>query len=231
MARRRISTQPFTALSQRSHRHAVAPPLASAAFELRGSSRSASTTGTPVLHKEAPLGCASLPDDAMSGEWAYESSMSYFITVDDSGKYQFDEMSASRGVHHKGLLQRQGEWYQGDLLNQDGRLVGSIRLRLDPQRRAMISQCRAPGENWGRETVAYAPGAESELPQMNLRSNITQIVVLGTLCFASVMLLQELTWRNSVRPLFQALGLGSYADDLEQAYKDAKKRWQSGSEE
>ena len=44
-------------------------------------------------------------------------------------------------MHHRGELAAEGTWWQGELVNQDGSHVGSIRLRYDAEKQVMISQC------------------------------------------------------------------------------------------
>lgn len=122
----------------------------------------------------------------------------------------------NRGIHHHGRLKLSDGWFQGELFNQEQCFVGCLRLRYDAQRQVLISQCRPQHGDWGPETTAASHS--SKLNQND--SSETRYVVMATLLCTGLVLLQDLTWRNSMRPLFVAIGLEDVADDIERWTKD-----------
>ncbi|CAL1157111.1 unnamed protein product [Cladocopium goreaui] len=175
--------------------------------------------------------------------------MSYFVEPDAHGNLCFNEWVAwrhgmtlaergllwigrlsvkdacrNRGIHHHGsLAEDEDGWFSGQLLNQDGSHIGDLRMRYDPPQEVMITQCRPPLSDWGK--VTRARKVLGKAPLAAPEGSFTQYAVLGTLLFAgrsaaSAVLLRELTWRNSVRPLFGLAGMENYSDQLEQMVKD-----------
>lgn len=169
----------------------------------------------------------SLPSEALTpltaeivmGEWHYDSGMSYFVEPDAHGNLCFNEWDRNRGIHHHGsLAEDEDGWFSGQLLNQDGSHIGDLRMRYDPPQEVMITQCRPPLSDWGK--VTRARKVLGKAPLAAPEGSFTQYAVLGMLLFAGAVLLRELTWRNSVRPLFGLAGMESYSDQLEQMVKD-----------
>mmetsp|Transcript_75587 Transcript_75587/g.210007 ORF Transcript_75587/g.210007 Transcript_75587/m.210007 type:complete len:248 (-) Transcript_75587:56-799(-) len=193
-------------------RHASSQPLTSVG--------AADLLGKPPVSPEEGLA----PEVGVLGMWHYDSSMSYVISVDAEGRYRFDEWDVGRRIHHHGVLSDQDDWLQADLRNQDGRAVGTIRLRFDAERNVVVSQVRAFNADWGPVVTAYSAGSTELAGMQELSSRFREnptpffvlLIVLGVVPY---LVWESVTWSGTLRPFFASMGLEGYADDLERAYK------------
>ncbi|CAK0837156.1 unnamed protein product, partial [Prorocentrum cordatum] len=168
------------------------------------------------------------PSAGWVGDWAYDES-SYTVGVGAGGRYLFEEVIDARGgVRHSGVLSLRGGWLEGDLVNQDGRVVGSIRLRREEGRRALISQVRPLDGQWEKETVAR-PAGDRQAPDLSqLQESMTPVLVLVVSVGAGAFYLwSTVSWRFVVRPMLCDAGLEECVVQAEGAWRDLQ-RWRRG---
>eukprot|EP00439_Symbiodinium_sp_Y106_P023575 s1250_g2.t2 len=176
-------------------------------------------TSTVQPERRDAQACELADCEQLLGRWHYDGSMSYVISPLGDSACRFDEwdrlLECSCAVCLAVCCQHLVD-FVGELFNQEQCFVGCLRLRYDAQRQVLISQCRPQHGDWGPETTAASHS--SKLNQND--SSETRYVVMATLLCTGLVLLQDLTWRNSMRPLFVAIGLEDVADDIERWTKD-----------
>eukprot|EP00928_Gymnodinium_smaydae_P051050 TRINITY_DN34590_c0_g1_i1.p1 TRINITY_DN34590_c0_g1~~TRINITY_DN34590_c0_g1_i1.p1 ORF type:complete len:266 (-),score=27.30 TRINITY_DN34590_c0_g1_i1:99-851(-) len=160
-------------------------------------------------------------DLSILGRWCYHGYMSYTISMNENGQYQFDEHGEGMRYRHHGILEKHDEWFEGWLMDERSQRVGSIRLRYDNSRNVVISQCKSADASavWEPELVAYLDGDERIGGKASFRENAMPLCVAATLTCTVAFLCWEyfatLSWRRTIRPIFYDWGLDEYADRLE----------------
>ncbi|CAK0872281.1 unnamed protein product [Prorocentrum cordatum] len=110
----------------------------------------------------------------MAGTWLYGTKPSeYHLRVAPEGRLRYDETHAS-GKKVSGRLSPRGGWYQGDVADEHGAQIGTVRLRLDEARSQAVSNFRTSGDTaWSKDIVARAAevaaadGGAARRPSLN----------------------------------------------------------------
>lgn len=91
------------------------------------------------------------------GSWVYSDDSDdypYQVSEGKGGQLRFEQRLPS-GEDVSAFLDQQGDWHMGSLVLASGQPHGTIRLRYDTQKSAVVSQLLSRGSDaWGEEVVA-----------------------------------------------------------------------------